>query len=207
MKLKIPGHEIEIDKDDKEFLSKFSKTDIAGLLGGDWIKYWRWNNLLKILQKVKQKAKENNLEPNEITPKFLQGFFENASLEENQTIQEMWASLLLSKSVDKDVNYFYINVLKELEPVDAKVLYLLFSTGDKKIDTEFNGNKVAKAVDITINELDVIIEKLYSFNLLKPGKFRMIRAGDTSPPSDTTKIFRFSDLGLDFCKKCIGTLT
>ncbi len=207
MKLKIPGFELEIDKDDKEFLSKISKSDIVGLLGGDWIHYWRWSNLLKIVKKVKQKSKEYNLDPQQIAPKFLQEFFQQASLEEDEGMQEMWAHLLLNKSSGKDVNIFYINMLKEIEPYEAQMLNALFGQSQQSIETIFDKNALMKAFGvIDSTQLDITIHKFYGFNLLRPRSPSGISMGSESPMLDTINAFRFSEMGLDFCKKCNGII-
>jgi len=205
MKIKIPGHEIEIDEADKEYLSKISKSNLLGLLGGDWIKYWRWVNLQKILQKVKKKSDELSLDLVQVPEKFLQEFFEQSSLEKDETLQEMWTNLLLNKCTGKMVNIFYLNILKEMEPNEAIILNLLFKQSNKNDEVEFDGEKVISvSSNVAEVEFDTIIEKFYSFRLLKPGKLQSIRMGGGSPSLDTTKTFSFTKLGLDFCQKSSG---
>lgn len=202
MKLKVPGHKIEIDESDKVFLSKFASSDLLGLLGGDWIKLWRWNNLLRISKRIKSICEKNKLDPKEVAPKFLQQFFEQASLEEEETLQEMWANLLLNESLKRDTNIFYINILKELEYNEAELLRFLFKNfaGDKEIT--FDGNKILKNIPkISENKFDIIIEKLYSFKLLKPIKMTGISAGGGNPSLDTTRAFNFTTMGINFCEK------
>ncbi|QQS69410.1 hypothetical protein IPP75_05880 [Candidatus Saccharibacteria bacterium] len=120
MKLKTPAIEGEINKEDYDFLQKFAGSDLLGLLGGDWIKLWRWNNLINIAGRVRRKCEESNLDPNRVSPKFLSQFFEESSLEENEILQEMWANLLVNRSVNPSTNNYYITILSP-NPSDTSV--------------------------------------------------------------------------------------
>jgi Abortive infection alpha len=208
MKLKLPQVEGEINKDDYDFLQKISSSDLVGLLGGDWIKYWRWNNLSKIASKVRAKSEELSLNVNKVAPKFLSDFFEASSLEEDDSIQAMWANLLLNKSVDQTTNGYYITVLRNLEPVEAELINLLYSQSSNSIDTNFDFELVLKSsARIDRNQLSVMIHKLYSFNILRPPINRGIQMGSFPPAVETIEAFRLTEMGIDFCKKCNSIAT
>ncbi len=211
MKLPIPGQSnLEINKDDYEFLQKIVDSDFVGLIGGSQVRYWQWNNLTKIAEKVRQRSKELNLNPQKIAPKFVKEFFDNASLEENDDMQDMWTNLLLNQATDKSVNVYYISILNKLDPAEARLLSVLYSQSNSTTNTTFLFASVLKAFP-NINSLDlkIMIYKLYSFNILRPPLMEGIGAADANgdiyrPPLETTDSFRFSDMGLDFCKKCDG---
>jgi hypothetical protein len=202
MKIKIPGHEIEIDKDDKAFLSKISQTDFIGLIGGDWIRYWRWKNLLAIVEKVKNQCNQEGNDPQKIAPKFLQEYFEQASLEEDPSLQELWASLLTSQSKGSHVNFHYINILKNLERIEAEILLEIRNeiTRQNVEDLQISSSAIANH-KLSDNQFDTIIEKLYSFRLLKPGALKSIRANGSNPVLNTTKVVSMTAMGRDFCEK------
>jgi len=96
----------------------------------DWTKYYRYKNLLAIQDKVerihRQRAIEDKISP--IPLRFAISLIESASLEDEETIQEMW-SALIANSTDptktKSTRRVFINILSSLEPVDAKILNVL----------------------------------------------------------------------------------
>lgn len=94
MKLKVFDAEVEMNKDDYNLLNKIVSCDFVGLIGGDWIAYWRWKNLVKIAGKVRQVCDEQKLIPKHVSPKFVRHFFEHASLEEDDALQDIWAKIL-----------------------------------------------------------------------------------------------------------------
>lgn len=209
MKIQIPGQVSgEINKDDYNFLQKIAASDFIGLIGGDWLKLWRWQNLTKIAEKVRKTCEERNLNPQQVAPKFIKEFFENASLEENDDIQTMWANLLVSQTANNNVNIYYLSILKELEPNEARLLNALYSQSNNNTDTVFDFTLVLNAFSIGEVDLKVMIHKLYSFNILRPPLMQGIGFGSDkgmfAPALETISSFRFSDMGLDFCKKCSG---
>lgn len=210
VKIKIPGQiEVEINEADYSFLQKIANSNFAGLVGGDWIQLWRWNNLTKIAEKVRKKCEELGLDPKLVAPKFIKEFFESSSLEEDDDIQDMWANLLLNQSIGQDVNIHYLNVLKSLEPKEGRLLNALFNQSNNSTDTEFSFANVLNAFSESDElGLRVMLHKLYGFNILRPPLMRGIGMGGPSgvfaPAVETTDSFRFSEMGLDFCKKCTG---
>jgi hypothetical protein len=204
MKLKLPQIEGEINKDDYDFLQKISSSDLVGLIGGDWIKLWRWNNLVKIAGKVRTKCHELGIDPKTVAPKFLSQFFEASSLEENETLQEMWAKLLINRSIDSKTNTYYITILKNLEPQEAELINLLFNQSSDDTAATFDFNKVlsVNAGSITKEQLAVMVQKLYSFNILRPPITQGIQMGPYPAAVETIEAFRFSEMGIDFCSRC-----
>jgi hypothetical protein len=207
MKLQLPGGGgVEIDKEDYGFLQKIVNSDFVGLIGVDWIRHWRWSNLVKIAGKVRKRAEEQNFDPKKVAPKFIREFFENASLEENDDMQTMWANLLVNQVKDGDVNIHYLNILKELEPTEARLLDSLYGQSLNSINTEFEFEPIQQAFGMEEVNLKVLIYKLYSFNILRPPLMSNVgfEAGGITyaPALETIKKFRFTEMGLDFCKKC-----
>lgn len=127
MKFEGLGFSAEIDDKDYHALDKVANSDLVGLIGGDWLKYWRWNNLVNIASKFRKKCEENNFNPKEVAPKFLSHFFESASQEDDESIQNIWANLLYSESKENgSVSLKTIQVLKFMTREDAKILNNLF---------------------------------------------------------------------------------
>lgn len=89
----------------KEFLSKLVSPTVeeVGLLISDNIKFIRFKNQIKILLKAQKYVEEKNLKIKEIPIKILVPLLENASLEEDEELQDKWASML-TNMVDSDYN-------------------------------------------------------------------------------------------------------
>lgn len=204
MKLKLPLVEGEINRDDYEFLQKISSSDLVGLLGGDWIKEWRWKNLVKIAERVRKKSEELGIKPAQIAPKFLSQFFEVASLEEDETIQDMWANLLLNRSADSSTNSYYITILKNLDPIEAELIKMLYEQSGESSNTNFDFHKVLSASQgkLKKGQLAILVQKLYSFNILRPPTAQSIMVGPYPAALETINAFKFSEMGIDFCRVC-----
>ena len=80
----------------KDFATKLIGPTIeeVGLLMSDNIKYFRFKNQVKILIKAKEYVKEKNISIKEIPTKILVPLLENASLEEEEKMQEKWAFMI-----------------------------------------------------------------------------------------------------------------
>src|SRR5258708_32946363 len=66
---------------------------LGGLLG-DKVNKRRHGNLIKIVVQAKRKLAEAGVSPKEVPLKIIHPLLEAASLEEDETMQAMWANLL-----------------------------------------------------------------------------------------------------------------
>ena len=74
-----------------------------GLLIADPIRIWRLKNQVKILNKAKEICEKQKIDPKAISVKLLVPLLENASLEEDEELQNRWA-ILLANLVDSNNN-------------------------------------------------------------------------------------------------------
>lgn len=126
----------ELQKEAIQFVSKITAqpTKEIGALMTDTVRYWRFKNQLKILQKSKKKLQKLGVNPKEVPIKFIVPFLEGCSLEEEESMQEKWSSLLSNAVNPENENYIlpsYIDILKQLSPTEAKLLDILFNIYDK----------------------------------------------------------------------------
>lgn len=94
MKLSVEKRELEINEEDYQFLERISGSDFVRFIGGDQVSYWRWRNLVRLAEKVRQLCAKKHLNPKQVAPKFLLNFFEGASNEDDENLQELWAKIL-----------------------------------------------------------------------------------------------------------------
>lgn len=122
------------------FLAKvFGVTieDAAGIVG-DQLKYLRWKRQNRLVDKVNEyleKKGSTTLRP--ISPKFAIPFILNASLEEDDYLQDIWCQLI-TNALDSDFNleirFVYIDIIKNLTPLDAKVLEFVYNQASRRVD-------------------------------------------------------------------------
>lgn len=89
----------------RSFLSKLISPAVeeAGLLIKDRITYWRFRNQVKVLNKAQVYCVKNNISTKAISLKLMVPLLENASLEEDEFMQDKWA-VLLGNLVDSSQN-------------------------------------------------------------------------------------------------------
>jgi hypothetical protein len=103
--------------------------ELGGLIG-DQVRFFRWKNAIRILERAKEYANERGVPPSNVPLKFLVPFLEGASLEEGPNTSrliDMWAMLLVSAIARFDSNQnLYIDVLRKLSSRDARGLQALY---------------------------------------------------------------------------------
>lgn len=109
------------------FLQLVCKPAIGeiGLLLQDRVRYWRLNNVIKMLEKAKGKLK---FEDGELRlrshPRVGLAIIENSSFVDNEELQEMWAGLFASSCTESgsdDENLIFIDLLKQLTTAQAQI--------------------------------------------------------------------------------------
>lgn len=115
------------------FVSKVTKEPIATMVGilSDKLRFMRWERQLRLRDRCLEIIRERKLEGhfNVVSPKLALPIIENASLEENDELQDLWANLLAS-ALDPNfkgaIRTAYINIIKQLEPIDVHVLNIAY---------------------------------------------------------------------------------
>lgn len=182
----------------------------------DKLSYFRWNNSVKFLDKYMEKKKERSLEGKEtpIPPKFIMEILDNAFLEDNEELQELWAELLINwqdptKALDR--KYMYIDILKNLNPIEIKLLDEISKSGDF-IEVKSNENMcykketVIKFLSITEEQYEIMMLNLFRLGCCESHRipYSGISVG-TMPiiPNLGTKQFRITALGYNLIESCI----
>ncbi|MBN4065569.1 DUF4393 domain-containing protein [Desulfocapsa sp. AH-315-G09] len=102
----------------------------TGILG-DKLKFMRWERQVRLIDRVQQINHDRGVEGKEIpvTPKLAIPIIENASLEENDVLQDLWAKLMSSaqgKESSNAVRSAFIDIIKQLEVIDVMILGSMF---------------------------------------------------------------------------------
>ena len=119
----------------KDFIDKLIGPSIneVGLLFSDNIKYFRFKNQVKILLKAKKYVESKNINPKEIPLKILVPLLENASLEENEELQDKWATMItnLADSDNNLQNQIFPYILSQISIEEYNGL---FELNEKEIE-------------------------------------------------------------------------
>lgn len=99
----------------------------VGLMFGDKVKYYRVKNWIETAQKTERILRDARLPPNAVPPRLLLPIIEGSSLENDDSLQELWAGLLASASQQTDlVSPSFVETLKQLTPAEARHLERIY---------------------------------------------------------------------------------
>ena len=110
----------------KSFLGKLIMPAVeeAGLLIKDHVTLFRFNQQVKMLNKAEKICERNNISPKHISIKLLSPMLDYSGLEEDEVLQDKWATLL-SNMVDSEQNienHVFPYILSQLSKNEYTVL-------------------------------------------------------------------------------------
>ena len=168
----------------KGFVEKliYPSAEEMGLLLKDGIAKWRFSNQVKTLIKAQSICEKHGVNPQMISPKLLTPLLEYASLEDNEKLQDKWATLL-AKMVDSDQNVENHVFPYLLSQVSIQEFELLEKTLNIKIERVKSLNvelgEYLKEKDQTLTDLtrhievkQQEIETRKSNNINNPGSYK-----------------------------------
>ena len=88
----------------------------------DKVRPYRVKNLVATMQKTDRILRDAGLPANAVPPRLLLPIIENCSVEDNETLQEMWAGLSATASQETGVRRSpsFVETLKQLTPDEAR---------------------------------------------------------------------------------------
>lgn len=100
-----------------------------GAMLGDKVRVYRVKNLITTVQKTERLLRQAGLPANAVPPRLLLPIIENISIEDNDSLQDLWAGLLATASQHKDsVSPSFVETLKQLTPDEARHLEHIYKT-------------------------------------------------------------------------------
>lgn len=124
----------------KGFLQNLINPPIEelGLLVTDNIRFWRFKNQVRILEKSKRIVEKNNITIQKIPLKILVPLLDGASLEEDDELRDNWSALIAnSANKDKDIcNPIFSEILKQLSSSEARCIKKM-TEKENYTDSEF----------------------------------------------------------------------
>jgi hypothetical protein len=111
---------------------------VVGILT-DKLKFMRWERQMRLTERAKEIIESKNIEGElkTVPPKIALPIIENASLEENDELQDLWACLIASAvdpNFDGTLRTAFIDIIKQLEVNDVHILNFIYKKFLEYID-------------------------------------------------------------------------
>jgi len=106
----------------------FGETAVEiGGITHDWAKYFRYKNLIRIQGKVNKLHQSSFVagDTKAIPSRFAIPLLENASKEDDEKIQDLWAGLIANAtnpSKRLNLKKIFIEILSSIEPLDVQIM-------------------------------------------------------------------------------------
>jgi len=104
-------------------------SEELGQMLRDTVRFHRFKNQLKILQKAELLARQSGRPIKPVDPKLLASVVQHGSSEDIDEMQDKWAALLANAAIDSgrraNLDVSYADILRQITPRDARVLDML----------------------------------------------------------------------------------
>ncbi len=184
---------------------------------GDAIKFKRIELYERHVQKTKENLAQRGIDWERddvrvVPPKIAIPVFENASLEEAEDLHTHWSNLLanaMDPSFEFDIKIRHVAILKEMEPLDLRILSECYKGIGKRYSVHklneklFDKYSFVKKFGIDENDAETSILNLMRLGCAKGGNIEVdfVSFGDMNNTIYTgTKLFSISLLGVQLCE-------
>lgn len=180
----------------KDFLGKLISPTIeeVGLLISDNIKFLRFKNQVRILLKAKEYVENKHLSIKEIPIKILVPLLENASLEDNEDLQDKWAKMIVNmvdseKNLQNQIFPYLLSQISIEEFNELKELIVKENNFSKrklelvelkvKLDDQYSFKSETKKLQAELNKIEstgfwLSLEEFEQENLLRLGLIKKL---------------------------------
>ncbi|MDF2188316.1 Abi-alpha family protein [Paraflavitalea sp. CAU 1676] len=173
--------------------------EVGGLLV-DTVRSWRLKNQIRIIQNAENILKEKGISTMQVSLKVMAPLLEGCSLEDDEELQQKWASLLVNTiaSDSKIQSTLFSGILKEMSKQDAQVFEVILEACTTRIPfqgstrIELNGRTTIPMAFTNIPEIDLTFDNLKRLRLIR--ELRVSHSNE-SPVIPT-------GLGLKFIEAC-----
>jgi hypothetical protein len=140
--------------------------DIVGMLGGDYLKVRRAENLFRTMQKAKKRLEDADVRQPDAPPSLALPIMIAAADETRDELQDVWAALLAAAADPNKNQSFrlkFIEVARNMDPLDTFILERL--RVKNRIPGDDRGS-AAMEMKISLDELDISIGNLRSAGMI-----------------------------------------
>ena len=205
---------LEAAKDYADTILKAPLSQVGGILA-DTVGYWRLKNRVRLMLKAKEWLESRDIAPDKIIPDVFVPLIEDGGNAEDETLADMFASLLathLDPQQQEHVHPSYTKVLAQISPVDAKVLleYRQFVSyrGAREVGLRGGGISVEMVADeLSLPQRVTYLSTLNLWRLgivehrgyMPPQKHPIEKIFEHSPEH---QLYLMTEYGIAFCDAC-----
>jgi hypothetical protein len=99
-----------------------SAAEELGLTLRDHVQVFRLKRQLRLWQRTQEMLKAAGLQPKQVPFKSLAAIVQNASMEDDDYLQDQWAALLANNAAGNYLDRVYPEILRQLSAADAQLL-------------------------------------------------------------------------------------
>lgn len=144
--------------------------DVVGLLGGDYLKVKRAENLFRMFEKAKRRIEDKHIVEPEAPPALALPIMIAAADESRDELLDLWAALMAAVVDPERKGFFrlkFIEVAKRMDPLDAPVLQRL-SEYTHPVD-HVHRLEIATRLQVSLDQVLVSIANLEELGLVATG--------------------------------------
>jgi hypothetical protein len=179
----------------------------VGLGLGDSVKVWRFKRQVRLLQEVKRLVEQTDKEIRPIATRLFFPILEAASIEDDDEMQTRWAALLANEATSGgSVHPSFIDILKQLTPVDARLLADLCDWCEQKktlkliLGNFLTNPELRKLFDANHESLDNLVR----LGLLQTDYEMREQPYELGRPAQLESWYELSDFTVRFVQACRG---
>ena len=201
------------------FIAKVLKSpaeDTAGIIG-DRLKLFRWERQLAYVDKVNNILLAKGItDTKAVPPKFSLPIIENASLEDDDELQKLWAIMLanaMNPTFTVNMRTAFIDIIKSLTTLDVKILKTFYEALKQNSTIDWNNvlnyslkrEQICQLLSMSQEDYEVSVFNLFRVQCLAPA----IITGGVSMGTEPLTVYKGSKavtltpLGVDFIKSAI----
>ncbi len=201
------------------FAAKVFKEPLRDSVGiiGDRLKFMRWERQVRLADRVNDILNQRAIiETRPVPPKLALPIFENAGLEDNDDLQDLWAKLLansMDPNFTEEIRYAYLEIIKSLNPVDVSILHSFYTlpTRNPKINWDhittymITKEQICERLSISPQIYEVSMHNLFRVQCLGPAiiKGGFISGGEPMTAYKGIDAVVMTPLGKHFVEACI----
>jgi|CXWL01.1.fsa_nt_gi hypothetical protein len=169
---KATGKGIDAAREAGGFFAKYIDGSLEQAMGilEDRLKFIRWEKKLHLLKKADTILKRQgpSLTRRPVPLKLAIPILEDGSLEEDESLQDIWAQLLANAADARsgiEVRRAFLSILKDLSPLDASNLLKIYEAPDPRT---FNAIDITGLPEIAIATAPSMFAFTYTAHVLNP---------------------------------------
>ena len=160
------------------------------------------NNTRITFEKTQELIEKSKLPIKPVSLKLQKNFLENLSVEDDETLQNMWANMLANALTGQvNVEVIYIKILAELSPFDVHLLNLIY---ENTVNDEFCNFDILNQILKDSQNIKLHLDGLFAKRLIESPKITGDNTINFPYPiqSSTYELLSLTVLGKTFINSC-----